>query len=295
MARRNLAAGVFRTYRAVSGRVPRGAQALLTPKQAADIVLKGTQAPLSNPIPEALFNSIRAQLTGFYPDVLFYYDALDVTPNLYAFEAYGRKIVQMSGGLARMQGFNYEGMFMALAHGVACFHGGAPLNAAGYSAVGQADAYAFGVISRLAWISNPYLPYVMEAMKQWRAIFDLVTPANAKGTPGDPLNDPSLDCRFRAIQSAAAGGALPECAGGKPTPRIGLAKAVSTAPDTAVLTLTLAVDAASGQDVANYVFRPEAKVTSATLDETTGFIVHLEVELETAMEYEVTIRGRAVT
>ncbi|HYH81167.1 MAG TPA: Ig-like domain-containing protein [Longimicrobium sp.] len=290
-ARRNLAAGVFQTYRAASEQLPGGAQALFTPGQASDIVLAGSQAPLSNPIPQALFNSVRAQLAGFYPDVVFHYDALDVTPNVYAFEAYGKQVVQMTGGLARLQGFNYEGLFMAMAHGVACFHGGTPLNASGHTAVGQADAYAFGVISRLCWIGDPFLDYVMEAISQWSAVFGLVTPDNAGGTPGDPLNDPSLDCRVRTIRAAAGGGRLPECAGGTPTPRIGLAKAVSTPPTGAVLTFTLAVDAATGQNVANYAFTPGAKVTSATLDETTGFIVHLGVELEEGTQYQVTVQN----
>jgi len=89
--------------------------------------------------------------------------------------------VQVSGGLARIEGFDYEGLYTAIAHGVACFYGGNPKNSFGYSSVGQADWYAFSVVSRLCWIGEPYQTYVKAAMDQWKFIFDLVSPENAKG------------------------------------------------------------------------------------------------------------------
>lgn len=290
---RALSTGVFKTYRTATAELPYGAQALLTQEQATSIIQnpEASQAPLGNPIPRALFNSVRAQLTGFYPDIVFYYDALDVLPNVYAFEAYGQKIVQVSGGLARMPGFNYEGIFMAMARGAACFYAGEPTNAQGYPAVGQADAYAFGVISRLCWMSKPYLAYVMEAMNQWQALFALVDPKYAGGTPGDPLNDPSLACRFQTIQAAAAGGGLLECAGGKPQPKISLENAATSSLNNAVLTFSLALDPSSASTPANYVFSPAAKVTSAQTDPTTGFIVHLEVALARDTSYHVTVQN----
>ena len=291
VGQRKLGAGLFTTYRVAADNIPYGAQAFLTKDQATDIVAnpKGSQAPLSNPIPLALFNTIKAQLAGFFPDIHFWYDTLDVTPNVYAFEAYGLKIVQVSGGLARMQGFNYEGLFMAMAHGVACFVGGDPKNAAGYSAVGQADGYAFGVISRLCWIGNPSISYVMEAMKHWQALFALVDAGHAKGTAGDPLNDPSLACRIQTIQSAAAGGALPECAGGKPLPKIALQKATATSTSAVTLNFSLAVNSETGGDAANYTLTPAVPVTSATLDPYTGFIVHLEAALDPGKSYTITV------
>ncbi|MCL2933184.1 MAG: hypothetical protein MGG11_13295, partial [Trichodesmium sp. MAG_R03] len=247
--------------------------------------------PISNPIPQQLFNSIKAQFAGFYPDIVFYYDPLDVTANLYAFEAYGQKIVQMSGGLARLQGFNYEGLFMAMAHGIARFYGGEPKNTWGYSAVGQADSYAFGVISRFCWISSPFMTYATTAMNQWEAVFQLVDSTNAGGNPQDPLNDPSLQCRFENIQTAVAGGGLLECAGGEPLPTIRLDEAQATSTTKVMLTFSLALDPDTATDVSNYLLSPEAPVTSAELDEKTNFIVHLEVELEAGAHYEITVRN----
>jgi hypothetical protein len=286
---RQMAAGLFKTYRKAEFSVPFGAQSLLTEAQSLDVLMKGTQSPISDPIPQSLFNSITAQLAGFYPDIIFYYDALDMMPNVYAFEAYGQKIVQVSGGLGRLKGFSYEGMFMAMSHGVACFEGGPPTNAWGYSAVGQADSFAFAIIARLCWIGSPYLTYVMAALRQWQALFALVSAANAGGNPADPLNDPSLACRIEAIQSAIGGGALPECAGGQPQPMIRLEQAASPSANKVVLVLSLAVDPTSASDVSNYSFNPVATVTSAKVDKSTGFTIYLEADLEAGKSYEVTI------
>jgi hypothetical protein len=290
IGQRQMVSGLFKTYSVETSNVPYGAAALFTPEQAADIAMNGSQAPLSNPIALSIFNTIKAQLAGFFPDVNFYYDTFDMTSNLYAFEAYGQKIVQVSGGLARMKGFTYEGMFMAMAHGVSCFYGGDPKNGFGCSAVGQADWYAFGVISRICWIGDPYLTYVVTAMDQWKAIFALVSPEHAKGNPLDPLNDPSLNCRIKTIKSAAAGGALPECAGGAPLPKISLQKATAASDTDVVLNLSLAVDNDSGTNVSNYTLTPDAKVTSATLDAATGFIVHLKVDMKPDTQYEVKVQ-----
>ncbi len=291
IGQRQMVSGLFKTYNVETSNVPYGAQALFTSEQAVDIVLNGSQAPLSNPIPRTIFNTIEAQLAGFYPEIDFYYDTIDLTPNVYAFEAYGRKVVQVSGGLARMKGFNYEGLFMAMAHGVSCFYGGDPKNVAGYSAVGQADLFAFGVISRQCWIGNPYITYIMTAIDQWQSIFALVSPKHAKGNPLDPLNDPSLDCRVKTIQSAAAGGALPECAGGVPLPNIALQKATATSDTDVVLNFSLAIENDSATNVSNYSLSPNAKVKSATLDESTGLIVHLKVDLKLGTQYTVTVQN----
>ncbi|MES2134275.1 MAG: Ig-like domain-containing protein [Bacteroidota bacterium] len=282
--------GIFKTY-SPSKSIPYGASALFTDAQATDIMQYGSQAPISNPIPLTLFNTIKSQLTGFYPDITFYYDTMDVTPNVYAFEAYGQKIVQVSGGLARMKDFNYEGMFMAMAHGVSCFYGGEPKTIMNHSAVGQADWFAFGVISRLCWIGTSYLPYIMTAMDQWNALFALVTPENAKGNPLDPLNDPALSCRTQTIQAAAAGGALPECAGGKPLAKISLEKAQSNANAEIVVNFSLAVNSATGSNVANYTLKPAAEITGAVLDTSTGFIVHLTAALQPDTQYTLSVKN----
>ncbi|MBZ5788751.1 hypothetical protein K8353_01400 [Burkholderia contaminans] len=286
-----LSSGLFKTYRVSVADVPYGAQALLTPAQAADIAQNGKQTPLSNPIPRSIFNTVTAQLAGFFPDIVFYYDTLEAQPNVYAIEAYGKKIVSVTGGFARNTEIGYEALMMAIAHGIACFRGGPPLNSFGYSAVGQADWFAYGVISRLTWVGQPYVTYITNAINQWTALFALVSPENAQGNANDRLNDPSLACRIQAIQSAAGGGSLPECAGGAPLPKIALQKATATSDDDVVVNLSLAVDQESGSIPANYVLTPAATVTRATPDATTGLVVRLKADLEPHTQYRLTVKN----
>lgn len=286
---RKLATGLFKTYSVATAYIPYGAQTLFTQDQAADIAKNGSQAPISNNISQGTFNTIKKQFAGFFPDIDFYFDVLDIVPNLYAFEYLGRKTVVVSGGLGRMQGFNYEGMFMAMAHGIACFYGGAPKNSFGFSGVGQADWYAFGVISKQCWASAPAMTYLLEARKQWQALFALVSPENAKGNPLDPLNDPSLACRSQTVDVGIAGGNLPECAGGEPLPKIALQRASANSDSDVVLNFSLALESDSATNIANYSLVPDATVTSAILDIATGFIVHLKADLKPDTEYEVTV------
>jgi hypothetical protein len=290
VGQRKMAMGLFKTYSVATAYIPYGAQSLFTPDQAADIGANGAQAPISNNISLGTFNTIKKQFVGFFPDIDFYFDLHDTVPNLYAFEYLGRKTVVVSGGLGRMKGFNYEGMFMAMAHGVACFYGGEPKNSFGYSGVGQADWYAFGVISKLCWSSAPSMAYILEARKQWDALFSLINPEHSQGNPHDRLNDPSIACRSQTVDIAIGGGNLPECAGGAPLDKISLQRAVATSDKDVVLTLSLAVDIDSGTNVANYSFDPAATITSAVLDSTTGFIVHLTADLQPGTDYQIKIQ-----
>lgn len=291
VGQRKTVSGLFKTYSVITSNIPYGAQSLFTPEQAADIAKNGTQAPIGNTISLGTFNTIKKQFAGFYPDIEFYFDILDVVPNLYAFEAYGRKTVVVSGGLGRMQGFNYEGMFTAMAHGIACFYGGDPKNSFGYSGVGQADWYAFGVISKTCWASAPSMTYLLTARQMWNALFALVSPEHAQGNPNDKLNDPSLSCRSQTIDVAIAGGNLPECAGGVPLPKISLEQAAATSDSDVVLIFSLALLNDSATNVANYTLTPAAKITSATLDTATGFIVHLKADMKPDTQYTVTVQN----
>jgi hypothetical protein len=188
-------------------------KALFTADQANDLLTNGTLLPNENAQPLINFTTAKNSFTGFYPGIDFYYDATDTTPNLYVYVANDRQVVRVSGGLARMQVLTYEGLFMAMAYGVASFYGGDPKNAAGYSATIQADYYAYSVISQsLYWFILP--DFTTKALNQWQTMFSLVSSEHAAGNQNDPLNDPSLACRLQSIQAAMTMLPLPACAGG---------------------------------------------------------------------------------
>lgn len=261
---------------------------MFTEAQSLDILNNGTQLSLSNPVPQSEIANIFRILKGFYPEFNYYLDWYRMEPNVWAFEEYGQKFVMISGGLARMVGLSYEGLMMAVGHGVARYIGLPPTTREGWVATGAADYFDFGVISRAIWYGNSWLPSTLPAFDQLKKIFDLISPENAGGDPNDPAEYPSVACRLSAMQSGMAGGALPECCGGPPAPQIALQSAKSQ-PGGARLYLSIAPIPEEAENVANYSFEPAATVTKATVDTAMNFVVNLEVELTAGTDYEVTI------
>jgi hypothetical protein len=284
--------GTFTAYRiAGSFGVPDGAASLLTFEQSKDILMNGQQASLGNPLPQLMFQTIVKQLTGFYPDITFYYDALTPLPNVHAFQEYGKKFVVVTGGLARLVGFNYEGLTMAVGRGIGAFYGGPPKTTSGLAGVGAADFYGFAAVSRNLWQNAPWLTYAMEALKQWQALFDLVKdPANQGGS--DPIYDPSLSCRMGAAQSGLAGGDLPECAGGPPLPKMNLQAANADSLQQVSLTFSVGVARPGSTNAASYSLSPDATITAAAYDPDRNFVIRLTVEgLKAGTDYTVTAKG----
>jgi hypothetical protein len=224
-------------------------------------------------------------LSGFYRDIVFHLDWARNEPNVWAFEQYGQKVVLVAGGLVRMTGLFYEGITMAIAHGVARFLAGAPKTGAGLSCTGQADLYALGAISQKIWFGNPWLKETMAGYQQLQALFGLISTENARGNPLDVCDQPSIQCRLDTMMTGIAGGSLPECAGGAPPPPLTLERATGTTTG-ATLVFSSALTEESAQNEANYTITPAAKITAATLDSTEDFTVHLAVELA-AGSYEV--------
>lgn len=279
--------GHFRFYSVAADNSTKGVS-MFTPEQANDILENGKQLALSNPVPKSEISNIFHILEGFYPGYNFYLDWYAMEPNVYAFEEYGQKFVVVTGGLARMVGLGYEGLMMAVAHGLSRFIGLPPKTPTGYVGTGAADYFAFGVISRAVWYGNSWVASVMPAFSQIQALMGLISPANAGGVPGYPVEYPSIDCRLSAIQSGMGGGPLPECCGGPPVPQIGL-QAAASEPGGVKLTLTYAPIEQEATNVANYATDPSVTITKATIDPKYNFIVHLEAEFTAGESYKVTI------
>lgn len=288
-APKELGNGAFKTYSRVSSTVPIGTQSLLTEDQAKDVLMNCKQVPLSDPTPKYFYDTAQIQLNGYFPDIVFYLDVFDMLPNVYAFEAYGEKIVQVSGGLVRLVNFNFEGILMAMAHGVGCFYGGKPKVVFGYTAVGQADRYAFGNITGKLWLGDPAFGYINAAVDQWMKFFGYIEDKNRGGS--NPLTDPSISCREEIIQSAPFGGSLPPCAGGTAPRLIELQVAQATTLEDVELIFNLPIDPDSADDVSNYTFVPDVKVLEAKRSSEKDFVVQLTLQLEPGISYKVTAKN----
>lgn len=289
--KKRIGEGIFETYQSKTSNIPLSAQSLFTEAQAMDILTKSKLTSLSDPNPKIDFDSVTKMLTGFYPDINFAMDMFNLVPNVYAFEEYGKNFVLVTGGLLRLVGFNYEGLLTAVGHGIGCFYGGEPLVQSGYSSVGKADMYSFGIITSKVWLGDPAFSYISASINQWKALFDLISPENAKGNPMDPLNDPSIECRTKIITSAPFGGALPACAGGTPLPKIELQDAQEKEIGHVELILSLAVDPDTANDIKNYEISPEAQITKAQRSSEKDFVIDLDIELEPDTKYTIKIKN----
>ncbi|MGN6662931.1 MAG: hypothetical protein ACTHK6_01800 [Solirubrobacterales bacterium] len=273
------------------GELPLGTQSLLTPDQAGDILQNGQQAPVTEQSGYALAEEAIALVRGFYPGFTYYIDWNRNEPNLHAFEQYGQKIILLSGGLARMKGFGFTGLTMAVGHGVGRFLGGKPQATDTYSCTGVADLYAFGVVSRKVWFGKFWLKQSMAASEQLTELFQLISPEHAEGNPLNVCEEPSIACREETWTAGLAGEALPECAGGPPPPPLKLEQVLQSGENELKVVFSQAPTESAAKDVAHYELTPMVKITKASVDSQRDFIVVLEVEDLAPDKYTLTCTG----
>lgn len=270
--------------------LPLGTQSFLTPPQAEDILEKGVQEPITERSGYSLAQQAVALVSGFYRDFVYYIDWGRSEPNVYAFEQYGQKIVLVCGGLARMQGVGFTGLTMAVAQSVARFVGGEPQDGLGYSCTGQADLYAFGVISQKVWFGQPWLRQTMEAVEQLTKLFKLISPENAAGNSRNVCEEPSIECREETWMIALAGGALPECAGGEQVTPLAVEQVKALSDREVQVIFSQAPIKAQAENIANYKLGPSGKIASAKVTgEMGGAVVVLSVDALQSGKYTLTI------
>ncbi|MFE2865913.1 hypothetical protein [Embleya sp. NPDC059259] len=278
--------GSFTAYQTRSDYAQAPSAALFTPEQAADIQRNGEQLNLTNPIRKAEIEHLFRHLTGFYPDIVFHLDWYTAEPNVHAVRQYGRKIVVVTGGLARTTALGHEGLLIAIAHGIQRHEGDRPLGTDGFLAVGAADHLAFALTSRTYWWPTEWPEAVPEALEQFEKLFSYVTEENAAGDPAHPLDAPSLHCRLSAMKSGAALGGLPVCAGGAPAILLALEQARAVG-NLLTLTFNTDVDPVSSGNPHAYTIDPPVDVTPER-DPHSGLVVRLTGVFETDRSYTVT-------
>jgi hypothetical protein len=279
----------FTSYSRSYAPIPFGAQSFITSNQASDILKNGEQRPVSDPIGYSQVANLIKLFKGFYPDVLCHLEWGMNEPNVWAFEQYGEKIIIISGGLVRMRGLFFDGLAMAIAHGISCFYGGKPQLENGFSCVAQADYYAYGVVSHNIWYGQAWGGSILSAMNEIETLLRLISDENAKGNPLDICSNPSIECRIKTIKSAVPGGSLPECAGGPKIPDLML-EAVSADKNKLKLTFSQALTKESADNISNYILTPTGEISMAELDDEYSFIVNLTTKLSPG-KYKIETSG----
>ncbi|UVM52973.1 hypothetical protein LOY38_13545 [Pseudomonas sp. B21-015] len=201
---------------AVSASIPNLASnyaQFVTDAQASDLARLPARSVDDRVVPQ-LMEEIFRTFKEAYPDIDFYLDWANLTPNARSFVYIdNRKKVVVHGALVRIASLYYEAFCFIVGQCVARFSGQPPVDANGLSYVGVADYYTTGTLLSYVFLSasdNSDLPSGIET--QLKTLFlEGISLPNQAPAPGNLAANPGIHCRFNAITSGIFGKPLPSC------------------------------------------------------------------------------------
>ncbi|WP_174843488.1 hypothetical protein [Thalassococcus sp. S3] len=214
-----LANGVFIPAEHFHVDVPEHASAFLPEWQANALERKAKKLPLSDQyrldMCEFILNNLFATN---YPDIQFEFNWYDDDINSYSWvdTLSGDQKVYLSGGLARVEGFDIDGVTLAIAHEVGHLLG-KPQFEDGVTCEGQADWFGASIVLRSVWFGVEYFSKLDEAIAQMRTLYRYLR------KKGDTVEDeafdvdhmgqpyPSNECRLKTFEAAKVSPTAPEC------------------------------------------------------------------------------------
>ncbi len=279
----------FEMHDSESRPIPATALSFINAIQELDVDANATKRLFHDTAGASTVKYLFEVYNAFYPDVNFYLDWSNTSPNAYAFTEYGRQFIVIPGGLVRVDGLQEEAYAMIIAHMLAYFSGEEPVDADGMSCMGQAAFFGTGTILRQAWNGNAWFNMALKGREQLVNFFDLIDPTNKEGNPADVCGDPSIDCRIKTIEVAISGGDLPVCAGGETEGalRVVIAEPDDLVPTSFTVQFSEAVEISSAENINNYALTPPVPINSAlrTADDT----VTVDAAVDPATTYIVTV------
>lgn len=212
--------------------LPASRSAVAVPAHASDFLPSWQAALLERPeVPKRPYNDmysldmcewlIERVFQPLYPDVEFLFDWYSDEPNAHSWVTGDKKYVYLSGALARIDGFEYDGMSLALAHEIGHLYGKPDSSPSGVTCEGEADFYGASVVMRKLWFGERYFEFTRSAIAQVKILYayiDLGDKRDASAAAAvlrlDKLGRayPSNECRIRTWEAAMAGPDKPACA-----------------------------------------------------------------------------------
>ena len=159
-----------------------------------------------------------------HPDINFLFDWYSDECNCWSWITDKKKYVLLSGGLARIEDFDYDGVSLALAHEIGHLYGKSDGSPSGLTCEGEADFYASSVVMRLLWFGTRYFDFTQSAIDQVKLLYkyielpdrdgDTKQPASARVLLKDKLGRPypTNECRIATWEAGMASPKKPECA-----------------------------------------------------------------------------------
>ncbi|SFW75060.1 Ig-like domain-containing protein [Chitinophaga sancti] len=284
----------FKLFRDEALYIPFNAKTLITNEQAIDIVGNPNAyfRPYGNKSGVDILRYLFKLYKGFYPEYTFYLDWENITPNAYAFDAYGTKTVVISGGLVRLQGMYQEGLAFIISYGIASLSNPIIYNGPHPLPTIQADYYGMGLVMPTTWYTTAY-DVSDKAIAQMKQFWGYISEENQQGNPENNQDFPSIKCRINTLMYAQMGGNLPACA----QPPQSLLKLtgeevgiLSNQKPFVWLSFNQDLDEASSEAPANYSFSPEATISSVAISPNNNKAVIIVADFQENVEYTVTVK-----
>lgn len=272
-----------------SSDIPKHAIRYITKDQADELKYTAPMYPASQSVAEPSVRYLFRLFSGFYPDIIFYYDRNDVTPNAFAFEEYGQKFVVVNLGWTLVEGIYFHGIAMTIAHLVAALYD-KETQPREFGLTAQADYDVYPVFLSIFFFAPDAVKNYNLALGQIKTVFGYIKKER------EPVGRVSIDCRLNTLQNSINGLPLPHCAGGPPDPALAVLGASAThteGADHSVVTITfnLPVDLATASAIGNYLFAPAVIVYAASVDELDPKKVNIIADIEAITEYYVVVTG----
>ncbi|WP_141685134.1 hypothetical protein [Burkholderia stabilis] len=214
--------GVFTPHHLSRVDVPSHAADFLPWWQADFLRLVAPKRPYNDPYAlemcEWLLDRVYRPL---YPDVTFLFDWYSDEVNSHSWVTDGKKYVYLPGGLSRIDGFDYDGVALALAHEVGHLYGKPDGSESGVTCEGEADFYGAAVVMRKLWFGEQYFESTQKAIDQVKTLYEYMGRPAPDGARFDSravrLDKagrvyPSNQCRIDTWEAAMQGPTKPACA-----------------------------------------------------------------------------------
>lgn len=263
---------------------PVKAKRMVTPRQAEDIRQNSDPSDPRNAYPAEPALYLFRLYNGFFPDVTFILDWNNDDANAYTWYEFGKKMVVVTGGLARAKGFDRDGMALVLAVMLAFDEQ--------TTCVGPADYRAVQFYLRYIFDSDLFFTVMESALPQMETLFGYIDPANRVENPDDICDQPSTECRMKTYRAAYSMFGVPACAVPPPV-GFSVTGAVMNAPNGVQVTFNAAVDPPSAETKRNYTIRPYRAVLDAKVDPASPKAVDITTSkpFSAGTEYTITVQN----
>ena len=280
-----------------SAYIPEDAFSLLTSDQAFDIASFCPMSPTSSNRGKDIILHLFKFFGAFYPDISFYYDQQNLTPNAYLFQAYGVQHIVVTGALGRCEPLLLEGFAVTLATLVGATLGGPPVYQEGMSCLGAAGYAAITGVLPYVWPGMQSRPIVQQGIPQFQDFLHYIPKKDRGGS--DTCMHISTDCLIKSMNAAFQLLPLPHCAGGPPDPALevnGADGSIGEPHGSVTINFNLAVEPATATEPGNYAIQPtdsgpSAPVFEAVVQSGDPMTVRVTTDLDPKTQYSVTVTG----